>query len=382
MMIRANGITLHGSDSAGEGPTLVFLHYWGGTSRTWAPAIAALSGDIRAIALDARGWGGSDRPENGYDIGTMADDVAAAVAALALDRYVLVGHSMGAKVAQLLASRRPAGLSGLVLVAPSPAGGKRLPEAVREQMVRAYDSPEAIGRTIDTVLSAMPLPSALREGVIADGLAGAPVAKAAWPEAAIAEDVSADLERIAVPVLVIGGERDAVDDVEMLRTVVVPALPDATLTVIPGAGHLLPLEVPEELARRIADFHDRLGGARRPEQLPAVFDAAMNRGDVEAVMALFHPDATMRMTHGGVVTGIAGLRREIRTLIAGRPILRNTVRRMLCSGSTALLLLDWEIRVRAPGKAEDTSSGTATQVAERDADGWWRLRIANPLGIM
>ncbi len=280
MKISANGIALHLEQSGAGDLSLIFLHYWGGTSRSWAPVIAALPAGLRAIALDARGWGGSDRPADGYDIVTMADDVEAAIAALALKRYGLVGHSMGGKVAQLLASRRPAGLAGLVLVAPSPAQGKQLPDGVREDMKQAYASPEAVAWTIDNVLAERALSPELRDQVIADSLAGATAAKESWPGSAISEDVSADLARIDVPVLVIGGEKDKVDDVEMLRGLVLPSLPNATLTVIPGVGHLIPLEAPEELAARIGGFLDTV--TPHPQESAAAFDRALNRGDLDA----------------------------------------------------------------------------------------------------
>ena len=388
MMIKANGVTLHATESGAGDTALVFLHYWGGTAQTWQPVIDALPMDVRMIALDARGWGRSDRPVDGYDIATLAGDVEAAIGALALDRYVLVGHSMGGKVAQLLASRRPAGLAGLILVAPSPAQGKQLAAAERDGMMSAYANADAAGWTIDNVLSERALSPDLRQKVIAGSVEGAPAAKAAWPASVIAEDVSADLARIDVPVLVIGGEKDKVDSVEMLRSIVMPSLPGAVLAVIPGVGHLLPLEAPVDVARHIAHFlAGGPGGGRHatptPEDIAPAFDAALNRGDLDGVMALFHPKAIMRMTDGTVVAdGSDSLRAAISGLLTLRPSLHNRVRRVLVSDEAALLLLDWEIHVTPPGQEAIVERGTATQIAERGADGNWRLRIANPLGIV
>jgi pimeloyl-ACP methyl ester carboxylesterase len=254
MQIDTNGIKVQAYDSGAPGTALVFLHYWGGTARSWAPVIAQLPEALRKITIDARGWGGSDRPESGYDMATMADDVEAVIAHLGVDRYILVGHSMGGKVAQLLASRCPAGLAGLVLVAPSPAQGKALSAQEREALSGAYTSSEAIGWTIDHVLTERVLPAFLREQVMADSLSGADEAKRQWPAAGIAEDVSANVGSIAVPVIVIGGEKDKVDSVEMLASMVVPSLPGATMRTIAGVGHLIPLEAPEELARCVVEF--------------------------------------------------------------------------------------------------------------------------------
>ena len=387
MKITANGLTLHADDS-GSGPlALVFLHYWGGTARTWQPVMAALPANLCKIALDARGWGQSDRPGNGYDIVTMADDVEAAIAALGLDRYVLVGHSMGGKVAQLLASRRPSGLAGLMLVAPSPAEGKSLPEPERDGMAAAYATSESVGWTIDNVLTERTLSPAIRDQVIADSLDGAEAAKQFWPHAAISEDVSAGLARINVPVLVVGGENDKVDGVDMLRRLVLPSLPGAGMQAIPAVGHLIPLDAPQALAASIAEFVDtecsgECRTATRPEEVPAVFDAALNHGDLDAVMSLFHPEAIMRMQDGSTIAeGHDALRDAFARLIAARPEIRNGVRRVIASGDIALLLLEWTIRLAPPDQEEIVESGVATQVAERNADGIWQLRISNPLGI-
>lgn len=387
MKITANGLLLHADDS-GNGPlALVFLHYWGGTARTWQPVMAALPANLRTVALDARGWGQSDRPDSGYDIATMADDVEAAIAALGLDRYVLVGHSMGGKVAQLLGSRRPSGLVGLVLVAPSPAEGKVLPGPERDGMAAAYATSKSVGWTVDNVLTERSLSPSTREQVIADSLGGAKAAKQFWPHTAISEDVSADLARIDVPVRVIGGENDKVDGVDMLRRLVLPSLPSAAMQTLPGVGHLIPLEAPQALAASIAEFVDAecSGACRtatRPEQVPAVFDAALNRGDLDAVMSLFHPAAIMRMQDGCTIAeGYGALRDALARLMAARPKLRNSVRRVIASGDIALLLLDWTIRLTPPDHEEIVDTGVATQVVERNAHGVWQLRIANPLGI-
>ena len=116
---------------------------------------------------------------------------------------------------------------------------------------------KAAAFTVDHVLGGASLPSEVRARVIAGSLAGAAEAKEAWPAHAIAEDVSEDLPRIAVPVLVIGGGADQVDTVEMLQSVVVPSLPGAVLEIVDGAGHLLPLEAPSHVTRLIAGWLDR-----------------------------------------------------------------------------------------------------------------------------
>lgn len=79
-------------------PTLVFLHYWGGSSRTWSLVTPPLSSHP-TDALDFRGWGNSTGPgrADGYSITALADDVQAVIEALGLDSVVLVGLSIGRK---------------------------------------------------------------------------------------------------------------------------------------------------------------------------------------------------------------------------------------------------------------------------------------------
>jgi pimeloyl-ACP methyl ester carboxylesterase len=241
----------------GDGePALVFLHYWGGSSRTWRPVIEQLAGSARCVAIDHRGWGQSSAPDAGYGIEDLAADALAVIDALGLTDYILVGHSMGGKVAQLLASRRPEGLGGVVLVAPAPAKPVAVPVAVRAQMTEVYLTRDAVIATFDGVLRHAPLSDELREQVVEDGLAGSAGAKREWPASAILEDVSADLAGIDVPVLVVAGGQDRVEPTEVMESRVLAEIPGARLEVIEDSGHLIPLEQPQELSDRIAAFRD------------------------------------------------------------------------------------------------------------------------------
>lgn len=383
MNIESKGVRIH-VESAGEGElALVFLHYWGGSSRTWRQVIEALSGRYRTAAYDHRGWGRSQAPADGYTIDDLADDAQAVIAGLGLQRYVLVGHSMGGKVAQCVAGRRPQGLAGVVLVAPSPPLPMAVGDEQRAAMAHAYDSRESVEAVLDNVLSASPLSTALREQVIEDSLAGAPQAKEAWPRSAMRENIAEAAARIEVPVLVIAGERDLVDSPDTLRTALLPYISHAHMDMLPGIGHLSPLEAPADLARRIDGFVATLdAGETTPASVPEAFDAAFNAGDLERVLSLFTDDATMRMTDGEVVVGNpAALRDRFRGLLSMKPHIRNTVRRSIVSGDIALVLMDWELSLALPDGTRKTETGTATQVMQRQQSGAWRLKISNPLGV-
>ena len=254
MKVTTNGVRIHVEDRGSGDPALVFLHYYGGSSRTWKYVTPPLAESYRTVALDHRGWGESDAPAAGYALADHADDAAGVVAALGLRRYVLVGHSMGGKVAMLLASRRPDGLAGLVLVGSSMPTPLVASAETRERMRAAYSTRENVEMAIDQVLTAKPLGPADREQVIADSLRGAPPAKQAWPASGSREDISAAVPAIAVPTLVIACGLDRVDSVDTTRSELVPRIPGAVLQVLPGTGHLSPLESPADLVRLIDQF--------------------------------------------------------------------------------------------------------------------------------
>jgi 3-oxoadipate enol-lactonase len=254
MRIQSNGIQINVKETGSGSPALVFLHYYGGSSRTWDDVIAALPGTYRTVAPDHRGWGHSDAPATGYGLKDLADDAANVIATLGLKRFVLIGHSMGGKIAQLLASRNPSGLIGLVLVAPAAPGPLEVTDAMLEQMLGAYKTRESVGFAIDNALAAKPLSARHREQVIEDSLRGSPQARDAWPLYACREDIRAEVASISVPTVVIAGEFDRVDSLDMHKTLLLPHFPHATLHVVPSTGHLLPLESAEEVAALIHEF--------------------------------------------------------------------------------------------------------------------------------
>ena len=386
MEIKSNETRIHVAWQGKGELALVFLHYYGGSSRTWDGVASELADRYRIVATDHRGWGASEAPADGYRISDLAADAEGVIEALGLRRYVLVGHSMGGKVAQLIASRRPIGLEGLVLVAPSPPTPMLLSDEQRATLTDAYQTRESVEFVIDHVLTAKTLDACRREQVIEDSLKGAPQAKAAWPNVAMREDISAAAALIDAPTIVISGEFDQVDRIATLQAELLPCIPHATMHILPGTGHLSPLESPGEVARIIARFvaaiEDKSIVCSSPEQVPAAFDAALNTCDLDALLGLFSNQATMRLTNGEVAQeNPAELRRGLAQLLALRPVIHNEVRRVLRSGDIALVLLDWTLDVTLPNGQQHEERGTATQVMEKGRDGGWKLRISNPLGL-
>ncbi len=139
----ANGVNLR-VVQVGQGKTaIVFLYYWGGSSRTWQPVIDQLSGDFRCVAIDLYGWGKSDHTAKNFSLDIQASDVTGTIADLGLNDFIPVGHSIGGKIAQIVASRSPSGLRALVLVAPAPPTPVLISDQEKQMRLGGYSSEEA-----------------------------------------------------------------------------------------------------------------------------------------------------------------------------------------------------------------------------------------------
>lgn len=251
MKLEREGVTLElrvtGDPSA---PTLIFLHHFGGSHRTWEGVIRLLEPSFYCVALDSRGFGDS-RATGGYSVTAMAEDLLAVVDALHLERYVLIGHSMGGKVALEVAGRQPSGLAGLVLIAPSPPTPEPMEPSERARLLRSHGDREATLKTNRSISRLSIKPEAF-EALVNDNLRCAPSAWQAWLESGSAETLKLGL--IHVPALLIAGQLDPVISLELLHGEIAPHLTEFGVEVIAGAGHLLPLEAAGRVAELIAEF--------------------------------------------------------------------------------------------------------------------------------
>jgi len=253
-VIDVDGAQLHADVRTGSSKPLVFLHYWGGSRRTWNLVLSRLDDDQAFVNYDQRGWGASVNAAGPYDLSRLADDAQSVIAAMGYTDYVLVGHSMGGKVAQALAARKPDGLTGLVLVAPAPAKPVGSTEQLRELTMHAYDNEQTVRDSIDEMLTYRSLDDDLRTQIVEDSLSAGEEARLAWPKYGLGQDVSAGLSDVEVPILVLAGQHDKVEPPDVLAEHLLPLIPRAKMTLIEDTGHLSPLEVPDQVARRIASF--------------------------------------------------------------------------------------------------------------------------------
>lgn len=243
-----------------ERPMLFGLHYLGGSGRAWDPVFRRLDG-FRCVAVDLPGFGDA-AGIRGYTVAEMADHVASVVRAAGARRWALLGHSMGAKVAAVLARRAEdgegglAGLTRLVLLAGSPPGPEPMQESQRQTMLGwftgdpASSRAEAQGYVSQNVGS--PLDAASNEAAVADVLRTSRDAWAAWLGQGSREDWSARVGVLRTPALLVAGAEDGELCADAQRRHMAPHFATVRVVTLSGAGHLLPLERPDELARLIA----------------------------------------------------------------------------------------------------------------------------------
>ena len=231
---------------------LIFLHYFGGGPRSWDDVAARLDGysvqtpDLRTVGR----WPG------GYSVQEAATNVMQIVGEQS-QPFVLVGHSMGGKIAIEIAARAPQNLRGCVLIAPSPPSPEPMSDDDRAFMLRGHGTREAAERIVQGAAGSE-LSRENWEIAIAANLAYAERDWTNWIEIGTREDISAVTSQIKVPVTVIAGERDKNMSAEFLRGAVVEKIASAQLEEIKGAGHLMPQEKPEAVANLIRDFIENL----------------------------------------------------------------------------------------------------------------------------
>jgi pimeloyl-ACP methyl ester carboxylesterase len=140
----SHGLELHVLEWSQEGVPLVLLHGLGNEAHLWDDFVPAVAPHYRVLALDQRGHGDSDwDPEARYDAESMTDDLESVLRAFDIDRLVLVGFSMGGRVAMTFAGRHPERLAGLVSTLHSDGRPSR-PRSTLEPCNIAAPSPGAL----------------------------------------------------------------------------------------------------------------------------------------------------------------------------------------------------------------------------------------------
>ena len=349
-----------------RGPLVVMCHWLGGSAQTWAMVAERLAErGVRCVAVDLPGFGAA-ADVSGYSVREMAEAVIATVRDVrgADERpWLLMGHSMGGKVAAVVAREAAngaaglEGLRGVVLVDPSPPGPEPMKESKRREGI------EVLGRsTGDEAKDRKHAESFVTENAGKPTLGEATLSEAtdvllrankaairAWFEGGSKEDWSGFVGELPLPALVFAGTEDAMLGPEAQRELVLPlfvglGLLGAELVTLDGAGHLPPLERPGAIAERVVEFCTELGlqvGRRVEvgERFGALLDSELTSAQTRALMEarLVEDDAAYEPQ----VVGRRGLR-----------VLRELARRVV------------------PGAGFDGAARVDRRLAEGSGDGW------------
>jgi pimeloyl-ACP methyl ester carboxylesterase len=260
--------------TGGHGRPLLLVHGWPQTWYAWRLLMPELARDFQVVAVDQRGIGLSDKPADGYDAGTLANDLVALMEALGHERFALVGVDTGMNIAYALASDHRDRVERLVAgEAPLPGVGPAVPllvpapvneriwhiafnrtAKVNEQLVKGR---EAIyfGNEF-AVAAAKPLPDHAVRYYVRILRSDPHALRGSFGfyralDTTIAQNQQRMTRRLTLPVLAIGAQFSFGAGVgDAMRLVAY----DVQSLVIPGAGHWLAEEAPEEMLAALTAF--------------------------------------------------------------------------------------------------------------------------------
>ena len=230
----------------------MFAHYFGGSARSWRPLLDALDLDWDRVVPDLPGFGAS-KPFAKPTLDAFADDLSARAGD---SPWVAVGHSMGGKIALAVAARKPPNLVGLILIAPSPPTPQPMSDEDRQASLDAFGVRNAAER--DMARIAGRLSPAQMNLVVDDQLRVDRSTWRWWLKQGSRDDISVSTQGLDLPVLVIAGDDDRVLGSDTPARIA-RNIASATLRIIGDAGHMVPLEQSDSVARLIHNFTTRIG---------------------------------------------------------------------------------------------------------------------------
>jgi haloalkane dehalogenase len=264
--VEVDGLTL-GYRDEGEGDVVLLLHGWPTSSFLWRGVMPAIARSNRVLALDMPGFGASSKPADaryGFDFFGAAID--GFLDALGIEKVALAGHDLGGPIAVDWALRRPERVTRLALlntllypdfdpsvmefVTNLTTPGKR-EEATSDAGLEATIKFGVADESVVTpeVVAGVTAPFATVEDRLALARAGVGLE----PERFV--EISKGLPGLAMPVRVVYGEQDPIlpDVADTMRRLAAD-IPHAQVTTLPGAGHFLQEDAPEEVGGLLAEF--------------------------------------------------------------------------------------------------------------------------------
>ena len=245
---------------------LLLLHSLGGSGRSWDWVASSLGDGIEWWPVDLPGFG-DEAGAGAVGVGDTVDWLTERVRERAPRRWLVAGHSMGGKIAAILAARAAAGgsglkgLAGVALIAASPPVAEPMAADARRRMVDAVAAgPIAAADALALTQAAVanPLTSDRLARTVADLRRCSPDAYRAWVERGSQEDWADQVGQVDLPALIVAGAADRALGEASQHRLTLPHFPRASVEVVADAMHLLPLEQPVAVAALLTAFHARL----------------------------------------------------------------------------------------------------------------------------
>ena len=267
--IDSNGISLNYTDSGGDGRPVVLIHGWPLSGASWSEQVPALvEAGHRVITYDRRGFGDSDKPEDGYDYDTFAADLAGLLDGLDLRDVTLVGFSMGGgEVARYIGSHGEDRIHSAVFagaVPPyllktddNPEGGlgeedaQGLEQGAREDREGFLDG---FSTNFFTAGEELKVTEEQRQEWLTVAGAARDEALVGCIDAFSRTDFRNDLERLTLPTLVIHGDSDAIVPFEVSGKRTAESVEGAELVVVEDAPHGFNVSHVDEFNRALLEF--------------------------------------------------------------------------------------------------------------------------------
>ena len=239
-------------DVAGSGdPPLLLVHGWTCDHTYFAPQFEQFRRDHRVITVDLRGHGESDKPEQAYTMAGFADDLAWLCRALALEKPVVIGHSMGGTIALVLAAHHPELPAAVALIDSSilPSRERRDASLAHVERLRGPDYREAQRRYVGEGMF-LPTDDPERKAHILDQMSSAPRhVMASALQDSFANDWSDAIAACRVPTLYVNAAWPR-PELDRFRELCPQLVTGQTV----GAGHFCQLEVPDQVNAMLARF--------------------------------------------------------------------------------------------------------------------------------
>jgi pimeloyl-ACP methyl ester carboxylesterase len=248
--------TLLAYDRFGSGPHHVFaLHGWFGDQTTFAPMYDALSPDeFTYICPSYRGYGGSKESRGEYTVEEIARDVLALAGSLKIDRFSLVGHSMGGKAIQRILADAPKRVMKMVAVTPVPASAVPFDDATYGTFASAVADEEIACQIVGFSTGGRLSPTWVRHIATYPKKHALDEAFSGYLPSWVRSDFHQEIEGNPVPILVAVGEFDGAINEEAMRGTYMQWYPNAELVAVANAGHYPMNETPVAFATLMEAF--------------------------------------------------------------------------------------------------------------------------------